>query len=73
MDFKKPIYQLDGKSYKSVNGLVSALMKKHGAHECGCFNRDRILKVYADRNTVCATYQSTVPELGKPIVLTQIA
>jgi hypothetical protein len=67
-----PIYQVDGRSFKTVRGLGDYLLKKHGATGHSMVGADRRLRIFKDRNTVVATYSVGAPVLGEPMKLTVV-
>lgn len=69
-DYTQPIYQLDRKDYKSIAGLMNALCKKHKADGISGVSSDRKIKVFQGRDSVCAVYAISNPEIGKPMILT---
>lgn len=72
MDFTKPVYEIDGKHYGTVNGLSRYLLKKHSAIEHSMIGKDRTLRVYGAGRAQVAAYLAGPCELGKPITLTAI-
>jgi hypothetical protein len=75
-DYSKPVYSVDGKEFRTVNGLCKYLMNKHShASEVGGVTRDRKIHVRGATSTstrsIIAVYSVSAPEIGKPMVLTQ--
>jgi hypothetical protein len=68
LDF--PGYEIDGKVFKSVQGLSRYLMRKHNAHSHSCIGQDRILRVYNDDHSIKCAYDASAPIVGKPTLLT---
>lgn len=80
-DYTKPVYEVDGKEYRTVGGLVKRLTQKHNADSTSMIGSDRLLKVYrtdpskpqGHRTECVAVYKVTAPEIGKPMILTLVA
>ncbi len=77
-DFAKysiPVYILNGKSYKTVNGFLNALLKDCGASSSTMVRADRTIECYngpyGNRNTV-AVYQVEAPCSGKPMRVSRV-
>jgi hypothetical protein len=76
-DYTKPVYQVDGREFRTIHGLQAYLLRKHSdaCEISGVRQSDRTLRVYVQGSTgriVVATYQITAPEIGKPMVLTRV-
>jgi hypothetical protein len=77
-DFTKPVYEIDGRYFKTVNGLCGYLLKKHAAAEaCSVtgVRKDRTLAVQMRGSTgfvPVATYSVSAPEIGKPMTLREV-
>jgi hypothetical protein len=72
-DYTRPVYAIDGKEFRTVDGLVKFLFRKHaGACEVSGVRKDRSLSVYAHGSTAkleIARYRVSAPEIGKPMTL----
>jgi hypothetical protein len=69
-----PGYVFKGKAYKSVAGLLTALVKDSGGVEVSMVDSKGRVKAYAaDRKTVIATYDVTPPKLGEVQTITRRA
>ena len=72
-----PVYEIDGKTFKTVNGLCRYLTRKHAATSIGMIGADRVLKVFktdtsapqGQRTACIASYDVSAPEIGKAIQL----
>lgn len=77
MDYTMPVYEVDGRSFKTVNGLCKYLMTKHRATEVSGVSSDRKIRVRGATSTstrsIIATYLVSACEIGKPMTLTEIA
>jgi hypothetical protein len=61
-----PGYVFKGRTYKTVNGLSTAIFKDCGCSSHSMVNKDRRILAYApDRVTVIASYKCSAPEFGK--------
>lgn len=78
-DYSKPIYRLNSKEYKSINGFLKALMADCGATSCTSVRPDRTIVcsigggIGRPARKAIATYTISKPEVGKPMVVTKVA
>lgn len=68
-----PGYVFKGKTYKTVNGLLTSLAKDSGASEISMVVNNKITARSADRSTVVAVYNVTPPKFGETQVVTRAA
>lgn len=70
-----PEYEVDGKRFKTVNGLCNYLSKKHDANSVSAVGSDRCIRVSSvgwSTKILKATYAVSAPEIGKTMQLTLI-
>ena len=69
-----PSYKLDGRTFKTIRGLMTYIAKKHGnASVGGCSpSPERLMRVYAG-NTVIAAYHIETPDIRKDTLAVTLA
>jgi len=66
-----PVYILNNRSYKSINGFLKALMADADATSVGGVSYgNRQIKCYRGRGNIVAVYSVDAPEVGKPMRVT---
>lgn len=77
-DYSKPVYRLNGKDYKSINGFLKALTHDCGATSCSSVRPDRTVVcsvgggIGQPPRTQVAVYTVSKPEVGKPMLVTRV-
>lgn len=66
-----PRWELDGRTFKTVRGLLNYLIAKHDAASVSMVRAaDRSLSVYGDDGLEVARYYVSEPETGKAMAVT---
>lgn len=60
-----PGYVLNGKTYKTVSGLLNAIFKDSKCAECSMVVNNQIRAYGSDRKTVVKLYNVTLPKFGE--------
>lgn len=74
VDYTKPVYILNGRTYKTVAGLSKALFADSGCDSHSMVVDSRITCTVGrkpDQRTV-AVYAVSKPEIGKPMTVTRV-
>jgi hypothetical protein len=74
-DYSKPVYVLNNREYKSLNGFIKALLKDCGANECSAVRDGKITcsnRIGALTRVVVAEYTVSKPEIGKPMFVERV-
>jgi hypothetical protein len=71
MTLTHPGYVFKGKTYKTVNGLLTALMKDCGASWIGMVSSNNTITAYKGANDVAAVFDITPPKFGEKQVVTK--
>lgn len=71
MSLFHPGYVFKGKTYKSPSGIMGAILRDSGAHECSMVVNNQIHAYGSDHKTVVVSYTVTPPKFGEKQIVTR--